>query len=200
MFAILTEAEERDLLEQARAGKADALDRLLTLLEQSVFGFALSMCRDVEDAREVLQETFLSAIRSLRDFRGECRLRTWLYRIAVNSCGRLHRERWVHRAEELPAGESPPGVDGVGRGEGPARADDPEASMLRGELRERLERAIDRLPPPYKAVLLLRDVEGFATEEAAHILGVSEAVVKTRLHRARLFVRQELDGYVAGPR
>lgn len=197
---MLAEAEERDLLEQARAGKAETLDRLLTLLEQSVFGFALRMCRNVEDAREVLQDTFLSTIRSLRDFRGECRLRTWLYRITVNSRARLHRDRWVHPAEEHPIGELLPGVDGTARGEPLEWSEDPEAAVLRGELRERIEGAIDRLPPWYKVVLVLRDVEGFATEEVARILGVSEAAVKTRLHRARLFVRHELDRYLASPR
>lgn len=155
---MLAEAEERDLLEQTRAGKAEALDRLLTLLEQSVFGFALRMCRNVEDAREVLQDTFLSAIRSLRDFRGECRLRTWLYRITVNSRARLHRDRWVHPAEEHPIGELLPGVDGTARG------------------------------------------EPLEWSEVARILGVSEAAVKTRLHRARLFVRHELDRYLASLR
>jgi RNA polymerase sigma-70 factor (ECF subfamily) len=159
------------------------------------------MCRNVEDAKDILQETFLGMLRSIRDFRGESRFTTWLYRIASNACLKKRR-RGVYDPEpeqELSLDELMPRPGPDGRK--PEIADwteDAERALLRGELTEQMEVAIDRLPREHKIVLVLRDVEGFSAEETARMLNLSVPAVKSRLHRARVFVRRELAGYFQG--
>lgn len=190
--------DEHLIIEASRAGDPAALEELVRSHQSRVFNFAMRMCRNVEDAKDILQETFLGMIRSIKDFRGESRFSTWLYRIASNACLKKRR-RGVYDPEpeqELSLDElmPRPGADGR-KPEIPDWSDDAEQALLRGELSERMEAAIDRLPREYKIVLVLRDVEGFSAEETAQMLKLSIPAVKSRLHRARVFVRQELAGY-----
>jgi RNA polymerase sigma-70 factor (ECF subfamily) len=190
--------DEHLLIEASRAGDPAALEELVRSHQSRVFNFAMRMCRNVEDAKDILQETFLGMIRSIKDFRGESRFSTWLYRIASNACLKKRR-RGVYDPEpeqELSLDElmPRPGADGR-KPEIPDWSEDAEQALLRGELSERMEAAIDRLPREYKIVLVLRDVEGFSAEETAQMLKLSIPAVKSRLHRARVFVRQELAGY-----
>jgi len=190
--------DEHLIIEASRAGDPAALEELVRSHQSRVFNFAMRMCRNVEDAKDILQETFLGMIRSIKDFRGESRFSTWLYRIASNACLKKRR-RGVYDPEpeqELSLDElmPRPGADGR-KPEIPDWSEDAEQALLRGELSERMEAAIDRLPREYKIVLVLRDVEGFSAEETAQMLKLSIPAVKSRLHRARVFVRQELAGY-----
>ena len=190
--------DEHLLIEASRAGDPAALEELVRSHQSRVFNFAMRMCRNVEDAKDILQETFLGMIRSIKDFRGESRFSTWLYRIASNACLKKRR-RGVYDPEpeqELSLDElmPRPGADGR-KPEIPDWSEDAEQALLRGELSERMEAATDRLPLEYKIVLVLRDVEGFSSEETAQMLKLSIPAVKSRLHRARVFVRQELAGY-----
>ena len=136
--------------------------------------------------------------RSIKDFREESRFTTWLYRIASNACLKKRR-RGVHDPEpgqELSLDELMPRPNA--NGVKPEIADwsqDAERALLRGELSEKMEAAIDRLPREYKIVLVLRDVEGFSAEETGEMLKLSVPAVKSRLHRARVFVRRELASY-----
>lgn len=190
--------DDHALVAASRHGDAAALDALVRRHQDRVFSFAMRMCRNVEDAQDILQETFLGMVRSIRDFRAESKLTTWLYRIAANACLKKRR-RGVHEPapeQELSLDELMPRPDGEGRK--PEIADwseDAERALLRGELGARMEAAIDRLPREYKIVLVLRDVEGLSAEDAAESLGLSVAAVKSRLHRARVFVRRELGEY-----
>lgn len=190
--------DERALIEASRAGDAAAVDQLVRTYQGRVYNFALRMCRNVEDARDILQETFLGMLRSIREFRGESRFTTWLYRIASNACLKKRR-RGVYDPQpqqELSLDELMP-RPGPGR-RTPEIADwseDAERALLRGELSAQVEAAIDRLPGEYKIVLVLRDVEGFSAEETAEMLNLSVPAVKSRLHRARVFMRRELAGY-----
>jgi RNA polymerase sigma factor (sigma-70 family) len=150
-----------------------------------------------------VKDTFVKRskiIRSIRDFREESRFATWLYRIASNACLKKRR-RGVHEPtpeQELSLDALMPHPDAQGRRpEIPDWSTDAEQALLRGELGAQLEAAIDRLPRAYKVVLVLRDVEGFSAEETAEMLKLSVAAVKSRLHRARVFVRRELSGYFA---
>ena len=193
--------DERALIEASRAGEPTAVEELVRTHQARVYNFAMRMCRNVEDAKDILQETFLGMIRSIKDFRGESRFSTWLYRIASNACLKKHR-RGVHDPgpeQELSLDElmPQPGGDGL-KPEIPDWSEDAEQALLRGELSERMEAAIDRLPREYKIVLVLRDVEGFSAEETAQMLKLSVPAVKSRLHRARVFVRRELAGYFQG--
>ena len=190
--------DEHALIEASRHGDPAALEALVRLHQTRVYNFATRMCRNIEDAKDILQETFLGMIRSIRDFRDESRFTTWLYRIASNACLKKHR-RGVHDptpAQELSLDELMPRPDADSRK--PEIADwsqDAERALLHGELSEKMEAAIDRLPREYKIVLVLRDVEGLSAEETAEALKLSVPAVKSRLHRARTFVRNELAEY-----
>ena len=189
---------EHALIEASRAGDRGAIEELVRTYQTRVYNFAMRMCRNVEDAKDILQETFLGMLRSIKDFREESRFTTWLYRIASNACLKKRR-RGVHDPtpeQELSLDElmPQPNTDGTK----PEIADwsqDAEYALLRGELSGKMEAAIDKLPREFKIVLVLRDVEGFSAEETADMLKLSVPAVKSRLHRARVFVRKELAAY-----
>jgi RNA polymerase sigma-70 factor (ECF subfamily) len=189
---------EADLIRASQLGDGKAMDELVRAHQSRVYSFAMRMCRNVEDAKDILQDTFLGMVRSIRDFRQESRFTTWLYRIASNACLKKRR-RGVHDPEpsqELSLDELMPRPDSDGRRpEITDWSEDAEQALLRGELGQRMEAAIDKLPREYKIVLVLRDVEGFSAEEAADMLKLSVPALKSRLHRARVFVRRELAGY-----
>ncbi len=190
--------DEQALIAASRRGDASAMEELVRSNQTRVYNFAMRMCRNVEDAKDILQETFLGMVRSIREFREESKFTTWLYRIASNACLKKRR-RGVHDPtpeQELSLDELMPRPDAEGRR--PEIADwseDAEQALLRGELSQQMEAAIDRLPREYKIVLVLRDVEGFSAEETAEMLKISVPAAKSRLHRARVFVRRELAGY-----
>ncbi len=189
---------ERTLIEASRAGDSTAVEELVRSHQARVYSFAMRMCRNVEDAKDILQETFLGMLRSIKEFRGESKFTTWLYRIASNACLKKRR-RGVFEPQpeqELSLDDLMPraGPDGR-RPEIADWSEDAERALLRGELSQQMEAAIDRLPKEYKIVLVLRDVEGFSAEETAEMLKLSVPAVKSRLHRARVFVRRELAEY-----
>jgi RNA polymerase sigma-70 factor (ECF subfamily) len=190
--------DDHDLIAASQQGEPGALDALVRRHQGRVYGFAMRMCRNVEDAKDILQDTFLGVVRSIGDFRAESKFSTWLFRIASNACLKKRR-RGVHDptpAQELSLDELMPRPDAEGRKpEIPDWSEDAEGALLRGELGGRLEAAVDTLPREYRIVLLLRDLEGLSAEETAKALGLSVAAVKSRLHRARLLVRRELAGY-----
>jgi len=194
--------DERALIAASKSGDSAALDALVRTHQDRVYGFAMRMCRNVEDAKDILQETFLGVIRSIREFREDSKFTTGLYRIASNACLKKRR-RGVHEPtpeQELSLDDLMPRPDAEGRR--PEIADwsgDAERALLHGELSARMEDAIDKLPKDYKIVLVLRDVEGLSAEETAQAVGLSVPAVKSRLHRARVFVRRELADYLAGP-
>jgi RNA polymerase sigma-70 factor (ECF subfamily) len=151
------------------------------------------LLRNEQDAQDATQEAFLNAFKHLDDFDGSARLSTWLHRIAVNAA--LMRLRSQRRRPEQPIEPQLPRFDAEGEHEQApwawaARAD---AALGSAELRKAVRAAIDSLPDLYRDVLLLRDIEELSTEEAAHALGISVAASKTRLHRARLALRERLD-------
>jgi RNA polymerase sigma-70 factor, ECF subfamily len=193
--------DERALVAASRDGDPAALEALVESHQDRVYSFAMRMCRNVEDAKDILQDTFLGVIRSIREFREESKFSTWLYRIAANACLKKRR-RGVHDPtpeQELSLDDLMPRPDAEGRKpEIPDWSGDAERALLQGELSARMESAIDKLPRDYKIVLVLRDVEGLSAEETAQALGLSVPAVKSRLHRARVFVRRELADYLTG--
>jgi len=193
--------DERALVAACRDGDPAALEALVRSHQDRVYSFAMRMCRNVEDAKDILQDTFLGVIRSIREFREESKFSTWLYRIAANACLKKRR-RGVHEPtpeQELSLDDLMPRPDAEGRKpEIPDWSEDAERALLQGELSARMESAIDKLPRDYKIVLVLRDVEGLSAEETAQAVGLSVPAVKSRLHRARVFVRRELADYLTG--
>lgn len=185
----MTEDTDQALLDRARDGDADALARLIERHQARVYRFGMRMCRDPEDAKDVLQDTLVAMARGVRDFRGASSLSTWLFTIARSFCIKKRRRSKFAPTEEHSLDAVVPGQHDV-----PADASQgPEEVVARSEVEAALERAITALEPTYREVLLLRDVEGLTAPEVAEILGISVQAVKSRLHRARLAVR----GHVA---
>ena len=180
------ERDDGQLLDAARGGDRDALEALLGRHQPRVYRFGLKMCRDPEAAKDVLQETLLAAARTLRDFRGASSISTWLYTIARSFCIKQRR-----RSKFAPEEESLTDAEGEARDVADA-ARRPDESLEGRQVEEALEEAIASLDPMYREVLVLRDVEGLTAPEVAEILGVTVEAVKSRLHRARLAVRERV--------
>lgn len=180
------EASAEDLVAAARAGDRAALEQLLARYQGHIWRFGLKMCGHPHDAEEVLQETMLAVARSIRSFRGEASLSTWLFKIARSFCIKQRRR---HKAPEAgDDGEQPRDGEGLGS-DALAAGSDPEEALASRQLERALQQAIAHLPAKYREVFLLRDVEGLSAQETAEILGLQVATVKTRLHRARAQVR-----------
>jgi len=156
-----------------------------------IYAVAFRMLGSTADAEDVTQEVLLQVVRRLDTFRGESSLHTWLYRVTVNAVLALRRKRAGCREWQMAADVSHP-VAGRSRPAPP-----PEAGVLGGELRDRLDRAIRRLPEFYRDVFILADVEQLPNADIGRMLGLSLPAVKSRLHRARLLLREALQPYFA---
>ncbi len=174
----------------------EQLQEFLEKEKDRMYRIAWKMCGNPEDAEDVLQETALKALKSWDSFRGDSRISTWMYRIASNTCLSKQRKRnretiSPEEIEKLTAEDAffqlQPNDDW---------SKDPLTQTLNSELRVTLDEAIARLPDIYRIVFVMRDIEGFSGEETAKALGISLSNVKVRLHRARMFLRQELEDYV----
>jgi RNA polymerase sigma-70 factor, ECF subfamily len=157
-----------------------------------IYRFAHRLCGEAETAKDLVQETFLNAYRGLDQFRGDAKISTWLYTIASRACLRMRRRRKGAPERELSLEEFIPTSDGEFRLQIPIDGLSPEAALQNKQLREALDTAINQLPKKYKMVLVLRDMEGLSAKEVGTIMGLNERAVKSRLHRARLFVRRHL--------
>lgn len=188
---------ELDLARDLMAGSADAFERFVDLYYAKIFRYSFAMCGQREDGEEVAQETLMKVFENLAQLRGPEFLKPWVFRIAKNACLTKRRRSIFAPARELSLEELRPQRDGEsGELDIADWSAAPESAAQNAELREALDRAVQRLPDLYRAIFLLRDVEGLSTAESAGILGVSEDVVKTRLHRARLLLRSELDTHL----
>ena len=163
-----------------------------------MYRFAYRLCGEPEAAKDLVQETFLNAYRGLARFRGDAQISTWLYTIASRACLRMRRRRKGAPERELSLEEFIPTSDGEFHLQIPIDGLSPEAALQNKQLREALDTAINRLPKKYKMVLVLRDMEGLSAKEVGAIMGLNERAVKSRLHRARLFVRRELSAIGLG--
>ena len=157
-----------------------------------LFAFGQKICGHAEDAKDLVQETFLNAYRGLNGFRGDAKVSTWLYAIAARVCIRKRRKKKDAPDRELSLDEFLPTEEGELRLQPVAAGLDPEQALQNKELKNALEEAIQALPRRYRLVLVLRDMEGLSAREVGSIMGLNERAVKSRLHRARLFVRQRL--------
>lgn len=157
-----------------------------------MYRFATRLCGEAETAKDLVQETFLNAYRGYETFRGDARVSTWLYAIAARACSRMRRKRKGEPDRALSLEEFIPTSDGEFRLQIPVDGLSPEEALQNKELRQGLDQAIAKLPKKYRIVLILRDMEGLSAKDVGGILGLNERAVKSRLHRARLFVRREL--------
>lgn len=179
--------DEVDLINKAQSGDKKALAELVRNYEKTVYNFAFKICRDPEKAENTMQETFLSMIKSLRQFDGKSKLSTWLYRIVMNHCLMDLRKK-KHNFISLDDDESDIPEDKLI----PDWSNVPSDIAENAELKKILDEAINKLPLDYRVVFVLRDVNGLSTEETAGIAELSVPAVKSRLHRARAFLRNEL--------
>jgi RNA polymerase sigma-70 factor (ECF subfamily) len=157
-----------------------------------MYRFANRLCGETEAAKDLVQETFLNAYRGFKQFRGDAQVSTWLYTIASRACLRMRRRRKGAPERELSLDEFVPTSEGEFRLQVPVEGLSPEEALQNKQLRQALDDAINKLPKKYKMVLVLRDMEGLSAKEVGTIMGLNERAVKSRLHRARLFVRREL--------
>ena len=184
------------LLERARGGDRPALEELLGRHQRRVYRFGLSMCRDSEDARDVVQDTLLAVARSIHDFRGASSVSTWLYTIARSFCIKKRR-RSIHAPASEVSMDGSEGLSAVKSVADPGRT--PDEILAGRQVEEALRASIGRLQPIYREALILRDVEGLTAPEVAEIVGITVDAVKSRLHRARATVRAELAPLLALP-
>lgn len=174
-----------------KTGDQGAMDKAISLLQHSVFSFSMRVCGQQEDAEDTMQEVLVKAIPYLPKFENSGALAKWLYKVAKNRCLMSRRRSRFAPKHELSLEALMPEREELERLD-QSEEISPEDSAIRGERSQRLREAIRRLPPHYRIVLVLRDMEGFTDEEAAEITGLRPGTVRVRLHRARLFVRKEL--------
>jgi RNA polymerase sigma-70 factor (ECF subfamily) len=186
-------SEELMLVNAARGGDVASFEQLVKKYDRNVFRIAQHITQNREDAEDVVQDAFLKAFTNLGQFQGQSKFYTWLVRIAVNEAlMRLRRrrpERMVSLDEDINTGE-----DTIPR-EVADWSPNPEQLYNQSELREILQKTVQGLPPSFRTVFVLRDVEGLSTEETADALGLSIPAVKSRLLRARLQLRERLTKY-----
>lgn len=195
-LARLTADSDKHLIDQARRGNKRAFAQLVRRYEDMVYKFSYKVCRDRQKAEEALQDTFISMYRNLGSFDGRSKLSTWLYRIVTNNCLMKRRRRKLEQV--LESYDNPPmDVAGTPTQSIPRWEETPADVVMKRELREVLDKAIQKLPVDYRVVFILRDVEGNSNEETAKILGLSVEATKSRLRRARAFLRDQLNPYLA---
>lgn len=178
-----------------QSGRSDLFARLVERYQGALYNFGLKMCGESRDAEDMVQDTFLNVFKYLKGFRHETRFRNWLYRIASSACLKKRRKSKFAPERELSLDDFMPEDAAQADQSVPAWASLPLDQVLNEELHRTLKRTILELPEKYRMVLVLRDVEGFSTEESAQILKLTPANIKVRLHRARLFVRDQLKSY-----
>lgn len=187
---------DAQLLDAIRTEAPGAFDAFVERYGRRLMAFGMRMCRQREDAEDVFQDTLLKAYKSLQGLREPAALKTWLYRVAANQC-RMKRRKEAPGRELALEDLGPPGWELDGGDGAPAAVPDwsrlPDAVAQRTEVRQALESALEELPQDYRMVVLLRDLEGLSTQEAADALGLGLSAVKMRLHRGRLALRKSLE-------
>jgi len=199
----LSALSDDELVARARHRDFAAFETLVDRYQDKVYRLAFRFVRNETEAKEIVQETLLSVWRKLDGFKGESQFSSWLYRVTSNAA--LMRLRSQRRHPEVSTEDLEPGfldtrstdVSELGPvGENWARR--PDEELLSEEMRHQLQEAIDDLPEIYRTVFLVRDVDGFSTEETAEALGISVPTVKTRLHRARIALREAIGAVFEG--
>lgn len=189
--------DETALLAGLRQGDRHACACLLKRFAPRVYAVALRMTGDPDEAEDVLQETFINACKHIQEFEGRSALSTWLHRIATNTA-LMHLRKPTH--DELSLDEPIETLDGddIPR-QIVAWTYRPADHLMDGETRQMIEQALAQLPETLRSVFILREIEGYSTEETADMLGIGLSAAKVRLHRARLRLRELLTPYFAAP-
>ena len=198
---VTPEIADVELVARAQAGELDAFEALANRYEQRVYSLALRMLRHQQDAEDVTQQTFLSALENLGGFRGDASFATWLLRIATHAALKIIRkQRGLDTVSLEEATEGADNYDSIPHPEYIADwRQSPEQLVQQNEIQRLLNDALAKLDEKHRLVFLLRDVEGFSVKETAEALGLSEANTKVRLLRARLQLREQLTRTLGDP-
>lgn len=180
---------DKTLVKRAKDGDFNAFDELITRYETKVYNLAYKMLGSQEDAKDVLQETFISAFKALDNFKEKSSFSTWIYRIATNASLMKLRAK---DSQVVSLNNQPTTIETIDWSE--SLSD----TLDRAELKKVLDDAISSLPELYRVVFVLRDIEGLSNYETAKVLGISIGAVKSRLHRARLYLREKMAKYFRG--
>lgn len=189
-------SDDAALVERLSAGDPTALEVLMERFSGRVYRLAYGITRDSADAEEVVQDVFLTIFAKIKTFESRAALSTWIYRITTNVA--LNRRRGLRYQREVPLEECLPTFESDGHRHGDRSfllsdwSSTPDEALMSAEGRRVLARAIDGLPAHYRSVLVLRDVEGLSNEEVAEVVGDSVSSVKSRLHRARMAIREQV--------
>lgn len=198
----LSSLDDEELVARAKAKDLPAYEELVARYEEKVYRLAMRFVRNETDAGEVVQDVFLTAWRSLAGFQGRAQFGSWIYRVTVNTALMLLRSQRRH--PQVAVDDVEPGAlgeaanqSGASLGAGTDWSKRPDEQLQSDELRQHIQSAVDALPETLRTVFLVRDVDGLSTEETAELLGLTIPAVKTRLHRARLALRQAITDYFA---
>ncbi len=180
--------DEKLLINKAQAGDKKALAELVKKYEQTVYNFSFKICRNKDQAEHTMQEAFMSMVKSIKQFSGRSKFSTWLYTIVSNHCLMLARSQKKQTYSSFDDENTVIYEKDISDWKVT-----PEKVTENNELKKILDNAIQKLSPDYRIVFLLRDVEGLSTDETSKIVKLSVPAVKSRLHRARAFLRNELN-------
>src|SRR5688572_1937625 len=182
-----------ELITAAGGGDRVALERLLMKAQEVAYRFSRTVCGGPADAEDVMQDALLKTFRYVNRIRDPHAFRTWLYRTVRNACLMKRRRKAGEPPRVLSLDDVLPSIDGSADATAAGPHRDPEALAINTALRRKLDKALRALPRSYRTVVFLREMEGLSTKDVAGILKMSESNVKMRLHRARLFLRKELE-------
>ena len=191
-----TAGGDEELIAGLRAGSSSAVDELLRLYQGKIFNLAMSILKNESDAEEAAQDVFMTVIRKVGTFQGNSAFYSWIYRICVNTC--LMRLRGKRRNETVSIEEFMPVFTDEGMHASPMDdwSKEVERDALNEELGKMIRKYTEELSEKYRVVFVLSDVEGLSNEETAKILGLTVPAIKSRLHRARLYLREQLSRYL----
>lgn len=194
MSAETKELEEK-LVKDLKEGRVEAFDEIVNLFQRKIYSLSFNLTRNQMDAQDVTQEVLLTIFRKIDTFLGKSAFSSWVYRITINASYMKLRsrkkEQYVSMDDVLPSFNS----SGFQQERIQDWTDRTDASLYANETKETIEKAVEQMPEKEKVVFLLRDVDGLSTEKVGEILDLSVPAVKSRLHRARLFLRKKLSGY-----
>ena len=183
-------SEIEEAIRLLKSGDAESTEKAVALLQDSVFSFSMRVCNQREDAEDTMQEVLLKSVPVLSQFENAKALAVWLYKVAKNRCLMTRRKSKFAPKEELSLDELMP--DRMELAALAKSGSSPEAFAIRNQQADWLREAVQKVPPDYRIILVLRDMEGLSDDEVAEITGLRAGTVRVRLHRARLFVRKEI--------
>lgn len=186
----LKSLEDNDLIERFKKGCTFSYEELINRYETKAHNLAMRLTRNAEDAEEVLQDVFVTVYRKIDGFEGKAKFSSWLYRITVNAAFMKLRKRKQDQSVSLD--DMLPHLQNKAITQKNAFGAHSDALALNNEIREALESSIQKLPDEYRAVFVLRDIDGLSNKEVGEILSLSIPAVKSRLHRSRLMLRKRL--------